>query len=569
MDKRTILAVVLSLAVLFTYQIFFAKQPLSPRHDVPKQESPNPPESPANQTVAAPNPATAPFVAKTVAKKITTRKEELPKDITVETPNYIAIFSTKGAALKSFKLKHYHEECVTCVPDIWPIIKNALTGKKQPPRKKSDAPIELITVKENMPYPLSFSFFDSPMDISANAIYQTNTLQLQTTNDRHEQHLVFTRLFDHGMKIEKIYTFNSRDYSIALNVKVYNLTDTPVTSIPSLNWYEYIDPLHETDRYSNVGPVAYVSNSIKRKKAADLSGDTSIGPEVSWSGFERKYFMAVIIPQDPSLTTIQISKDTENVLTIYVKEAKSEIAPGQYASLNYNLFIGPKDYTLLKKQGLSLHEAIEFDSVIPGLQSLSIGLLIFLKFLYQYVGNYGIAIILLTILIKIIFWPLGNMSYKSMKEMQKVQPKITELREKYKNDQAKLGQETMALYKEHKINPLGGCLPILIQIPVFIGLYKTLLYAIELRHSPFFGWIQDLSAKDPYYITPIVMGVTQFIQQKMTPTSGDPNMAKMMLLMPVIFTFIFLNFPSGLVIYWLVNNILSIGQQIYINKKFN
>jgi len=142
--------------------------------------------------------------------------------------------------------------------------------------------------------------------------------------------------------------------------------------------------------------------------------------------------MAVIIPQDPSLTTIQISKDTENVLTIYVKEAKSEIAPGQYASLNYNLFIGPKDYTLLKKQGLSLHEAIEFDSVIPGLQSLSIGLLIFLKFLYQYVGNYGIAIILLTILIKIIFWPLGNMSYKSMKEMQKVQPKITELREKYK-----------------------------------------------------------------------------------------------------------------------------------------
>jgi len=158
MDKRTILAVVLSLAVLFTYQIFFAKQPLSPRHDVPKQESPNPPELSANQTVAAPTPSAAPFVAKTVAKKITTRKEELPKDITVETPNYIAIFSTKGAALKSFKLKHYHEECVTCVPDIWPIIKNALTGKKQPPRKKSDAPIELITVKENMPYPLSFSF---------------------------------------------------------------------------------------------------------------------------------------------------------------------------------------------------------------------------------------------------------------------------------------------------------------------------------------------------------------------------------------------------------------------------
>jgi len=173
----------------------------------------------------------------------------------------------------------------------------------------------------------------------------------------------------------------------------------------------------------------------------------------------------------------------------------------------------------------------------------------------------------LTILIKVIFWPLGNISYKSMKEMQKIQPKVLALKEKYKNDQAKLGQETMALYREHKVNPLSGCLPILIQIPVFIGLYNTLLYAIELRQSPFFWWIQDLSAKDPYYITPIIMGATQFMQQKMTPTVGDPMQAKIMLLMPVVFTFIFLNFPSGLVIYWLLNNILSIGQQVYINKK--
>jgi YidC/Oxa1 family membrane protein insertase len=159
------------------------------------------------------------------------------------------------------------------------------------------------------------------------------------------------------------------------------------------------------------------------------------------------------------------------------------------------------------------------------------------------------------------------MSFKSMKEMQNIQPKINELKEKHKNDQAKLSQETMAMYKTHKVNPFGGCLPILIQIPVFFGLYNTLLYAIELRHSPFFWWIQDLSAKDPYYITPIIMGATQFIQQKMTPTMGDPMQAKLMLLMPVIFTFFFLNFPSGLVIYWLFNNILQIGQQYYMNKK--
>jgi len=278
--------------------------------------------------------------------------------------------------------------------------------------------------------------------------------------------------------------------------------------------------------------------------------------------------MAVVIPQDPSLTTINMSKDKNNMVSVEIRGAKSIIPPNQSDSLKYSLFIGPKDYTLLKKLGISLEEAIEFDSFIPGLKWLSIGLLIFIKFLYQFVGNYGIAIVILTILIKLIFWPLGTISYKSMKEMQKLQPKLMELKEKYKNDQAKIGQETMALYRAHKVNPLSGCLPMLIQIPVFIGLYNTLLYAIELRHSPFFWWIQDLSAKDPYYITPIVMGATQFIQQKMTPATGDPMMAKMMLIMPIVFTFIFLNFPAGLVIYWLINNVLSIGQQIYINKKF-
>ncbi len=160
-------------------------------------------------------------------------------------------------------------------------------------------------------------------------------------------------------------------------------------------------------------------------------------------------------------------------------------------------------------------------------------------------SNYGIAIIILTILIKIIFWPLGNLSYKSMKEMQKIQPKIAALKEKYKNDQAKIGQETMALYRAHKVNPLSGCLPMLIQIPVFFGLYKALLYSIELRHSPFFWWIQDLSAKDPYYITPIIMGATQFIQQKMTPAMGDPMQAKIMLLMPVSFHFFLFKLSCG------------------------
>lgn len=564
MDKRTVLAVVLSLTVLFAYQIFFAKPHLPPAV-VPAEEQTQPTEQIAAKQ---PDASAVMAAAKPAAKKKTVQKEDLPKDIRIETENYIAVFSTRGAALKSFQLKKYREECTKCFQDIWPQIKNFATGNKKAVPEKSDALIELVDVREDMPYPLALTFPESLNDISADSVYESKAIRLGMTQNKDAQQLVFSRTFDQ-ISVEKIYTFNSDNYSITLDVKISNLTNEPLTQIPYLNWYEYVDPMKNIDRYSNFGPVAYVSNTIKHKKVEDLSTESTLGPDVSWGGFERKYFMVVMIPHDPSLTSMNMSKNAGNMVSINLKGAKNIIPAHQSSSLKYNLFIGPKDYTLLKKEELSLEEAIGFDSYIPGLKWLSIGLLMFIKFLHQYVGNYGIAIVLLTILIKAVFWPLGNISYRSMKEMQKLQPQITTLREKYKDDQAKLGQETMALYKSHKVNPFSGCLPILIQIPVFFGLYKTLLYSIELRHSPLFWWIQDLSAKDPYYITPIIMGASQFIQQKMTPSTGDPNMTKIMLIMPVVFTFIFLNFPAGLVLYWLVNNILSIGQQVYINKKNN
>ena len=204
--------------------------------------------------------------------------------------------------------------------------------------------------------------------------------------------------------------------------------------------------------------------------------------------------------------------------------------------------------------------------------------------LYSVIPNYGIAIIILTFLIKLILWPLGSKSYKSMSEMKKIQPLMKEIREKYKNDKKKMNEEVMSLYRTYKINPLGGCLPMLVQIPVFFALYRMLYEAIELRHAPFFLWINDLAAPDrlfrfdftipfmdPPYGIPVltlVMGATMFLQQKMSPPMGDPTQAKMMMLMPVIFTVIFINFSSGLVLYWLVNNIVSISQQYYITEKY-
>ncbi len=177
------------------------------------------------------------------------------------------------------------------------------------------------------------------------------------------------------------------------------------------------------------------------------------------------------------------------------------------------------------------------------------------------------AIIIITVIIKILFYPLTFKSYKSMKEMQKVQPMMAKLKEKYKDDRDGLNRAIMELYKEHKVNPLGGCLPMLVQMPIFIALYRALMSSIELRHVPFMLWIHDLSAKDPYYVTPLVMGATMFIQQKMTPPTGmDPMQAKMMMALPVVFTVMFINLPSGLVLYWLVNNVLTIAQQAYIHK---
>src|SRR4030043_2005475 len=227
------------------------------------------------------------------------------------------------------------------------------------------------------------------------------------------------------------------------------------------------------------------------------------------------------------------------------------------------IYLGPKEIRPLKELGVGAEKLLDFGFF----SMVAKPILWFLNLTNSVTGNYGIDIIIVSILIKIIFLPLTQISMKSMKEMQKVQPEMTRLRETYKNDKARLQQEIMLLYKRRKINPMSGCLPMLIQIPVFIALYNALQNAIEMRHAPFLLWIQDLSAKDPLYITPLIMGATMFMQQKMTPTAGDPAQAKMFLLMPVMFTFLFLNFPSGLVLYWLVNNVLSIRQQYYMNNK--
>jgi YidC/Oxa1 family membrane protein insertase len=564
MDKRTLLAVVLSIIVLLVYQNFFAKPPV--------KTAPAPTQQEATVASQAAKPAPAATAAAPAAATIQTatmgRKAAVQavtgaeRDVIVETPLYRAVFTTRGAALKSFQLKQYKTE-VANSEDLVDIFMR-LIGKGKPKPEGGPKLIELVHVSEGMPRPLSVSFPDSTVNIPGDGFYEADGSLLDMTQGAESRRLTFAQPYPGELKVEKTFTFHPDKYSFELEVRVHNLGGAPLNQNGGLTWYQYVDPAAPTDSYGHDGPVSYIAKSIDRPEVKKMEAVKTLGPDVSWGGFESKYFIASLIPQNPSLTSFRMTKDSSNLIAVGLKGPKNVIPPGQPGLFNYSLYLGPKDYDILKAQNIGLENAIDFGD---WLKWLAIPLLVVLKFLYGYVQNYGIAIIILTILIKLIFWPLGNKSYKSMKEMQKLQPLMAALREKYKGDKTRLSQESMALYKAHKVNPMGGCLPMVVQIPVFFGLYKALLYAIELRHSPLFWWIQDLSAKDPYYITPIIMGATMFIQQKMTPTGADPMQAKIMLFMPIIFTFMFLNFPSGLVIYWLFNNIISIGQQVYINKQ--
>lgn len=537
MDKKALIAIVLSVLVLFIYQTFFVTPPPPKQQATASKEAPAAPVVKQDGVPVPERKAPAPAKAKPAAEPaIMTEKE-----ITVDAKLYRAVFTTKGGVLKSFKLKDY----------------------RKTPAKDSEL-IELVRIKEGMPGPLGMTFPESNIAIPIDGMYETATTALDMMKAPDQNRLTLWQTYPDQIKIEKVYTFNPGGYNLELEVRVHNLSGAPINQNALLSWHEYVDPRTETDSYTHEGPVIYVAKSVEREEVKKITKEKIFGPDVSWGGFETKYFIAAMIPQNPSLTSLVVSQDSRNMVSTSLKGPKHLIPAGQAGSFSYTLFLGPKDHSILKAMDVGLENAVDFGS---WMKWLAMPMLVILKYINNFVNNYGITIIILTLLIKIAFWPLGNKSYKSMKEMQKLQPQLAALREKYKGDKQKIGQETMAMYKAHKVNPLGGCLPMVVQIPVFFGLYKTLLYAIELRHAPFFWWIQDLSDKDPYYITPIIMGATMFIQQKMSPPAGEPLQQKIMLIMPVVFTFLFLSFPSGLVIYWLFNNILSIGQQYYILKK--
>lgn len=295
--------------------------------------------------------------------------------------------------------------------------------------------------------------------------------------------------------------------------------------------------------------------------------------KIDFLGIDLHYFLTVFKPETGKMSAM--AEKTGKILgdacplSIVAFEPMGYVKPGEKVALDFTGYLGPKDLSVIEAHDPAFARTLNFKTLGMNLSVLAKPLLHFIQFVHSFIPNYGVAIILLTLCLKIVFYPLTKSAALSMKRMQKLQPEIAKLREKFKDDPQKQQQQLMAFMAKNKANPMKGCLPILPQMPVFFAFYSVLSQAIELRHAAFFGWISDLSVADPYYILPLVLGGLMFLQQKMTPNPGmDPNQQKIMMIMPVVFTFMMLALPAGLTLYMVANTVISIGQQQWLNRKF-
>ncbi|MCP4747585.1 MAG: membrane protein insertase YidC [Desulfobacteraceae bacterium] len=552
-QKRLLLAIGLSFLVLFGWNYFFAPAPeelekLKKQEQKHAQEQKQGEVNQSSSDTSVKDNETAP-IFKTQDKLIESRQA---RTLTIETPLYKIKLSEQGASVISMILKNYREGV------------NKESEYKQLIDQKLDNGSFLLTGSGQTGKELE------------TRLYELDRATDYITIGKNSETIRFRTVTTNGIQVEKAYTFLPDTYLVHLDVSVYNQSGQSFKEKVGLSVKQIKE--NQKQAYGFEGPAGLINGQLEQIDIDDIEDYEILEGDIRWVSIETRYFMTSIIVPENTQGGMELAYQ-EKKLSSKLLLKNDNLDPGEKKNFKASIFIGPKSHSILKGLNNELERAVNFGMF----DVIAKPCLWFMNFIYKFIPNYGIAIIILTIFTRLIFWPLAAKSYKSMGEMRKVQPLMQEIREKYKNDRAKMNQEMMSLYRTYKINPMGGCLPMLIQLPVFFALYRMLYQAIELRHAPFFGWINDLSAPDrlfhfgidiPFMDSPegipvltLIMGATMFLQQKMTPTSGDPTQAKMMMLMPVVFTFIFINFSSGLVLYWLVSNLLSILQQYYTNKK--
>jgi len=564
-EIRALIALVISLAILAGWQYFFA--PPAPPPPLPEAEQ-GQGEELAGRTES---PAPIPEVASPAEEQSETAPggieqaegaifAEVEEQVTIDTGLLRITLTNRGARISS-------------------LILNAFNGD-------FGGPLELVvgSFAENGELPLGLV---TPMNpelaaVANDALYvmtvEGGVSQGGVRTTRSDPIVVRWRWSDGaGWLVEKSLTLPPDSYLIELRTRVRTPRDSPVfiSLGPSLQ-----DEVDASTRsfYLTSGSVALLDGGVEHWAYDDLEAPLDVNGRVGWGGVESNYFATLFVPPDnggrlrldalpwPSRVeqAVEEGSSTED-------ERSAGVRTGLYVpteGLDVPFYVGPKEYNLLASYGHNLEKAVDFGFFA----FLALPLLVSLNWVYGYLGNYALAIILLTVVLKIVFLPLTHKSMKSMRKMQKLQPEMAAIKARYKGvkdmeKRQEMNAETMALYKKHGVSPLGGCLPLLLQMPFLFAFYSCLSVAIEIRHAPFMLWITDLSKFDPYYVLPVLMGVSMYAQQRMTPTTADPVQARIFRFMPVMFTFIFLGLPSGLVLYWFVNNLLGIGQQVVINRQ--
>jgi YidC/Oxa1 family membrane protein insertase len=567
-QKNLILAIVLSVAIIFGYQYFLAPRLEAPKSPQTTSQSTAPGKAPATPGATAPSAPGTP--AASAAAKPATREAVLAATprVMIETPRLKGSIDLVGAKLDDLTLTTYHE---TPNPKSPEIVLLAPDGTEHPYFAEFGWVAGASQVK--LPGP------DTRWTSSGGVLKPGHPVTLTWDNGA-------------GLRFTRRYAVDD-DYMFTVTQSVANNSAAKVALYP----FAFVARKGEVPESStyllHVGPIGVFNNTLEdgyKYTSLDPGKPVDFDSTGGWMGFTDKYWLAALIPDQKEKIAASFRHSVEEHTNVYQADYRGTehtIDPGASVSVENHFFAGAKEVHLLSDYEDALGIP-RFDRAIDfgWFYFLTKPIFLALDFFYKLIGNFGLAIMLLTVLIKLVFFPLANKSYRSMSKMRQLQPEMQKLRERFGDDKAKLNQEMMALYKRVGANPMAGCLPIVIQIPVFFSLYKVLYVTIEMRHAPFYGWIHDLSAPDPTSFAnlfgllhftpphllmigawPIIMGFTMFLQQKLNPQPPDPVQAKMFMALPFVFTYMLAQFPSGLVIYWAWNNLLSVAQQWVIMRK--
>ena len=580
MDKNTLLAVVLSGAIMVGWYALFPPPDPPPREVVNTVDLATDPNVTSSRTESAVTKyADSSFSTTSTLASIAEVDSSLPsKEIIIETDNYRLVLDTRGGIGKSLQLKHYKHTKPRLTLSTWFPFLTTFIGPDYRDEVTEDNRVQMFGnhLEEVPAFSQEFKNDTRTSAAFRNAVFASSAENLVLEDGEGSATLTLTSPIVNGLQMIKIFEVTPDSYILNYRVQLINRSNE-VRALEVLYFFgeqRLSDSNGGMQQVSHEGPVFFFDESLQTESTDNIENELPV-TQMKWLGVEDQYFISAAVPMTPVrngffragayLTEPQPNVQGERMLSPYFGVAlpPTNLQPNLLVESDFKMYYGPKEDQELLKFGHSL--VVSHDMT---LEILAAPLLDLLRWIYGYVGNYGVAIIILTIIVRLVLFPLTYKGMKSMKRMQQLSPRMKKLQAKYKNNKEKLNKEMMALYRKNRVNPLGGCLPMLLQLPVFFALYSSLSSAVELRHAPFMLWISDLSQPDGLGITPLLMGASMYFQQKLTPQTAmmDSTQAKVMQMLPFIFTIFTFTFPSGLTLYWVTSNILSIAQQQIINR---